>query len=271
MAKANVLNPKGAFDLTVVGGGGEFVDAAKLSNSTPYIKNPTQVRLITPPKGLLRLPNGQQHVAILKQLIETRNKTWTGFNPNLDLETHQIPWGWDRQMLTIPTTTIRQALAPSLTADSYYDNSNVLWWQWFAKTLYAHPDTQKPNFAAMDSQPDSWTFEDFSFAILAWEPNAVGTKPLKAVLCSGMTLSNIPEIIMERNITATRTGEEHSIAFNCVYEDTSRVLDLAQGMMDAERASTINPEYRPVSITGVDADVLAADGVASQRSEAKAW
>jgi hypothetical protein len=271
MARVNVLNSAGELDLSTAGGGGEFVDNAHLSNNTPYIKNPAQVRLITPPKGLLRLPNGQQHVAFLKQLLETRNKTWTGFNPNLDIETHQIPWGWDRQMLTVPTTTVRQAMNPSMTADSYYDNANGRWWQWFAKTLYAHPDTQRPNFAAMGATPDTWTFEDFSFSVLAWEPNAVFTKPITAVLCHGVTLQNLPEILMERNVTATRTGEEHSIAFNCVYEDGSRVTEMAQAMMDAERAASINPEYRPVSIREIDADVAAANGMSKQREEAMSW
>lgn len=271
MAQVNVLDSAGNFDMTVAGAGGEFVDMSQLGNNTPYIKNPMQFRLVTPPKGLLRLPNGQRHVATLKQLIETRNKSWEGVNPNLDLETHQIPFGWDRQMLTIPTTTVRQAMAPTMVADCYYDNCNALWWKWFAQTLYSHPDTQRPNFAAMGTTPESWTFPDMTFSAIAWEPNAVFTKPITAVLMHGLALSNLPEILMARNVTATRTGEEMSLGFTCVYEENSRVMELAQSIMDAERSVSINPEYRPVSVSEIDADVAAASGISNQINTATAW
>lgn len=272
MARANqFLNNEGELDLASPGNLGVLTDHANINQQTPYIKNPMQIRLVRPPKAFELFNDGDKHTRWLKQLIETRCKNWTGFNPNFDIETHQTPNGWDRQQLTTPTTTVAQQMSPSGTWDSMYDATDVRWWRWFVRALYGDANLQRPNFGEFDTMPDDWAHDQNTFDVLVWEPNATFTKPVHAIAIANMSMSNVPEVLLERNPSATRTGEEYSITFNGVWSDSDRVYESVQAIMDAENQQSINQRLRPVHFNDIDANVKAASGYATGVDVAKAW
>lgn len=245
-------------DMSKVGSNGLAYDLKTIANNTPYTKNPLFIQLTRPPKAFKLHPDGAALTAALKRLIENHPKNWTGFQQILEIETAQTPQGWDRQMLTIPTNVTRGPISPSLTADKLYDEVDARFWNYFIETFLSNPTTQRPNFAELNSVPADWLVDQYTFDIIAWEPNATYTKAIKAWACAAMLPTNSVDITGERDTQNAHTIEEYSISFATIYDGEQNVIDTATQLMGAMNVNSSNPIHKPVYFDTVSPDVTDA-------------
>lgn len=264
----------GNLDLANVGQNGLAFDLTAIANSTPYTKNPLQIQLTRPPKAFKLHPDGAKLTAALKRLIERHPKNWTGFQQILEIETAQVPVGWDRQMLTIPTNVTRGPIQPSLTADKLYNEADAQFWNYYIETFLSHPTTQRPNFAELTlGTPPDWLVDMYTFDIIAWEPDATYTKAIKAWACAGMVPTNSVDITGERDTQNAHAVEEYSIAFACIYDGDQKIVDTATELMKAMNLHSINPTYKAVYFDTISPDVTtAAAGILEEQvSASQQW
>lgn len=250
----------GALDLAQVGANGLAFNLNAIANNTPYTKNPLQLFLTRPPKAFKLHPQGDRLTAILKRLVETHPRIWDGFTQVLEIETAQVPHGWDRQMLTIPTNVTRGPITPALTADKLYDEEDAKFWNYYIETFIGNPTTQRPNFAELTQEPSDWLIDMFTFDIIAFEPNATFTKALKAWACACMLPNNSVEVTGIRDTQNARVNEEYNIAFSTVYDGDQKIVDVATQLLKAQNANAFNPIYKPAYFDTISADVTAASG-----------
>ncbi|AFI55395.1 hypothetical protein TSMG0112 [Halocynthia phage JM-2012] len=248
----------GELDLSKVGGNGLAFNLQALANNTPYVKNPLFIHLTRPPKAFKLHPQGDKLTAALKRLIEVHPRVWDGFNQVLEIETAQIPQGWDRQMLTIPTNVTRGPITPALTADKLYDEVDAKFWNYFIETFIGNTTTQRPNFAELNETPEDWLVDQYTFDIIAYEPNATYTKAIKAWACACMLPSNSVEVTGIRDTQNARVNEEYNIAFNTIYDGEQNIVDLATQLLQAQNINAINPIHKPAYFDTISADVEAA-------------
>lgn len=248
----------GDLDLNKPDHNGMAFDLAAIANSTPYTKNPLYIQLTRAPKAFKLHPDGEYLTAALKRLIERHPKNWTGFQQVLQIETMQIPKGWDRQMLTIPTNVTRGPITPTLTADKLYDEVDARFWNYFIETFLSNPTTQRPNYAELTSVPEDWLVDQFTFDILAWEPDMTYTRAIKAWACAAMLPTNSVDVTGERDTQNAHVNEEYSIAFACVYDGDQTVVETASELMKAMNIHSVNPIYKARYFSTVASEVSAA-------------
>lgn len=263
----------GELDLAKSGQNGLGFDLTAIANSTPYTKNPLFLQLTRAPKAFKLHPDGAQLTAALKRLVERHPKNWTGFQQVLEIETAQIPLGWDRQMLTIPTNVTRGPIQPSLTADKLYDEVDARFWNYFIETFLGNPTTQRPNYAELSGTPDDWLVDQYTFDIIAWEPDMTYTKAIKAWACAAMLPTNSVEVTGERDTQNAHTNEEYSITFATIYDGDQAVVDTATQLMQAMNLHSVNPIHKPAYFDTIDANVSAAQvGILDEYAQnAQTW
>lgn len=264
MAQAKIriddaLRPEtSTLDLSKVGQNGVAFNLQAISNNTPYTKNPLFIQLVRAPKAFKIHPDGEALTAALKRLIERHPKNWQGFVQPLEIETMQVPNGWDRQMLTIPTNVTRGPIQPSLTADKLYDEADASFWNYYIETFLSHPTTQRPNYAELSSHPDDWLVDQYTFDIIAWEPDMTYTKAIKAWACAAMLPTNSVEITGQRDIANAHQQEEYTITFATIYDSSVPVVETATQLMKAMTLHSSNPNYKPTYFSEITAEVTAS-------------
>lgn len=248
----------GMLDITNHGQNGLAFDLRAFANSTPYVKQPLTIQLTRAPKAFEYHKDGKKLTAVLKRLIERGAKNWTGFTQVLEIETAQIPVGWDRQMLTVPTNTSRGPMQPSATFDSMYEEVDVKFWHYFIQTFIKNPTTQRPNFAELHTHPSDWLIDMYTWDMIAWEPNQTYTAAEKAWGCAGCFPTNSPEITGERDTQNASKIEEYTLTFACLYDSDQNIVDMATQLMRAMQMNSVNPRFKPSFITKIDEEVKAA-------------
>lgn len=266
-----MLNNQGSLDLAVPGAFGVNSDIANLASNTPYMRRPSEVRLTRPPSAFEFHPQGAQLTAWLKQMVETRCNNWSGINPNQDLEQVTVPYGRDRQQLNIPSVVTNQQMSPSSAFNPVYNAADIKLWRYLVRILYGDAKMGTPAWAEYSQIPTDWGIDRFTFDLIAWEPNQTGTAPVTAVAIGAMSMSNVPEFILERNSQQANTNEEYTITWNCVWEQSDRIDETALAIIQSENISSINSKYKPSPVATIDPTVAAANGMSQLVTEAKAW
>ena len=248
----------GLLDLETEGQNGIAFNLRAFANTTPYVKQPLNIQLTRAPKAFQYHRDGAKLTAVLKRLIERGAKNWTGFVQVLEIETAQIPVGWDRQMLTVPTNTARGPMQPSATFDSMYEEADVKFWRYYIETFIKHPTLQRPNFSELQQHPKDWLIDMYTWDMIAWEPNQTYTKAEKAWGCAGCFPTNAPEVTGERDTQNASKIEEYTLTFACLYDSDENIVDMATQLMTAMKVNSINPRFKPSFIEAVDQNVVEA-------------
>lgn len=257
-------------NLEHAGQNGLATNLAAIANNTPYSQQQSIILVTRAPKAFEAHPDGALLTKMLKVLVEKWPKQWEGFNLTLQTDPNDTPQGWDRQMLRTPGAVYRNSLTLNCTGDELYNASVSAFWNYYARTFCADPSTQAPNLAELNSVPDDWLMDRYTFDIMAIEPDPTRKQAVKAVACAGLWPMELPEVNLRRSITDTQNGKEIQIGFPCIYDDGYHVKKVAQRYLDELAMYAINPNYKPSFVTEIDADVSAAKvGLLQDSSEAK--
>ena len=267
--KGSVLG--GVLDVRTQGQQGLAFDIRAFANSTPYVKQPLNIQMTRAPKAFQLHKDGAKLTAVLKRLIERGAKNWTGFVQVLEIETGQVPVGWDRQMLTVVTNTARGPMTPAATFDSLYGEADVKFWRYFIETFYKNPTTQRPNFAELQEHPADWLADQYTWDMIAWEPDQTYSFAEKAWGCAGCVLTNAPEVTGERDTQNASKIEEYSLTLACLYDSDKNIVDMATQLMTALKINSVNPRFKPAYFTQIEAEVKdAQSGLFDEYAEAGA-
>ena len=253
-----ITDTNGAADLSKAGAQlGNDSDFKNVAHSTPYVQQPPRVVVTRPPGWMLIHREKDRLITILVELIERQAKSWTGFTANTDISTHQVAVGWDNQMMTIPLNRQRQAITPTMTTDAKTGAADIKFWKYYLDTAISHPNLNGPNFAELESVPDAWTVDMFTFDVLVYEPSNTGKSIVWSMACAGLWPSTDIETTMDRIIADPRKGQEYSISFPAIYQEGPKVDAAALVLESALKSNSINPLLKASYFEEVDSRIVA--------------
>lgn len=257
----NSYNPEATaaiVNLANTGNNGISRDLAYLGNNTPYQQQQTIFLLLRPPRMFEKHPLGDQLTAALKVFIEEWPNTVEGIELQLSIDQNSTEQGWDRQTLRTPNGVYRAEQTLSFTGIELYNKAWTKFWTYFVRTFIGDPQSASPNLAELNETPDDYLFDQYTFDVLAIEPDPLKKNVVSCCACVGLWPATLPSDALRKNITEGTPSREITLEFPCIIDDSKGFHDMGQSILDQMQLYSLNTERRSAFITEIDADVASA-------------
>lgn len=255
----NPESTAGIVNLANTGNNGLARNLAYLANNTPYQQQQTMFLLLRPPRMFELHPLGDQLTAALKAFIEVWPNTIEGINLQLSVDQNSTEQGWDRQTLRTPNGVYRAEQTLSIGGIELYGKAWAKYWTYVTRTFIGDPNTGAPNMAELDEMPEDYLIDQYTFDVLAIEPDPLKRNVVTAAALVGLWCSTLPEDTLRKNITEGTPTKEVTFEFPCIVDDSHGFTVMAQDILDQMAVYSINTNRRAAFVTEIDADVQAAE------------
>lgn len=251
-------------DVTNGGQFGYAPDVGSFNSATPYVRRHLIAILLEGPRILDVLPQSESTAwyAGLKALIETRPKSWEGFNMQLQPEFASTPFGGGGEEIETVSDMKRTRSNPTATYVDNYGRPVATFWEQYALQFMMDPQSKVPQILNRTDLP-AGTVLDFlpdmvSFTVLFFEPNPTYTKVDKAWLMANMMPKTMPPVEGHRDLTSPMDMTEFPIEFTHVAQVGEGVNQLAQSILDTITLTGANPNMRAAFVSAIDPNVQAS-------------
>jgi hypothetical protein len=229
-------------------------------SSQKYVAQNLIVLLMEAPTGFQYMPDPDFWTGGLKSLIETRAKSVNGLHGQIEVDWGETPISGGGQMLQYVTNVTRARSNPEFVWDELAGRPIGTYFEEYIGNLIADPDSKVPNIATLNGAIPSDLLADVStFTTLFIEPDPLHRSVQKAWLCANMMPKTGGAHDGKRELSNSLDAPELSIEFSAFCTNNLGVRLLAQSILDNINFANANPNTAPAFISGIDADVAAAD------------
>jgi hypothetical protein len=244
--------------------GGQQGYAPNLSewvSNQAYIQRNIICLLVEAPAGFQYLPEPDFWVGALKSLVELHPKSITGLNSSITVE-----WGAENAVsgggeVQQDFTDVKRARSePTFTwVEKYGRPIQTFLYEWITNLL-ADPDTKVPNIATLPGvKPTDLLADMYAATMLFIEPDPTHSTVVKAWLSTNMAPMGIGDVLGKRELSSQMDQLELSIQFTAMTQSTLGVRLFAQAILDSINFANANPNMAPAFVSGIQADVAAAN------------
>lgn len=234
---------------------GTGIRVTRLDGATPAVFSPTVGVVLTVPSMWDAYPKYQE---MLKSIMETHVKSFTGIDFGYTTETSDTIVGHDGQTMKVPTKTTRSAVNPSITVQEY---TGLPVWNLFRHWQFCmwHPDTNSSMLPAMISDASSipgWYMSAYSMSMLfiQYDPSGLPDRIYDAAVITNMFPTEIGEVGFERTI-GTHQLKERTINFSGLVQHNENTRELGYRVAKMLALHKINYQFSLPGLSGsVDPD-----------------
>jgi hypothetical protein len=248
---APMLNP------TMGGHFGYDSEYTEVINSAAYIRKNIVLVMIKAPTGVDFLDNPELWRASMRAFFELHPKVIEGFARGLEVEFAETPVGAAGEMQEHATDVKRARTQLAITIDEKDGMPFAALLEGWIMELIMNPNTKVADVMTRANRPTDLLPDVQGCTLLAYEPNAQHTAPLKAWLGTHIMPRNSGENVGRREMTAASELTTYNIPFTGVWQSTNGVLKFAERLMAAMNISGANANARPAFMDAIDANVLA--------------
>lgn len=249
-------------DLSAPGQQGALRNPSTYLNSSRFVKGNTIAILVSEPKAMKYMPDGEKRIAILRSLIEDRAVTISGLNGNIQAEfaeTTEGHAGFKRQNFA---RTMRDQINPSLETPEVLNRGIHRFWADYLVWLLADPETQRAKVYTTDAWAASGNLQllesDRSFTVLFIEPNESGTDVVNAVLCTNMMPKTSGQNEFGRQVGESKEAPMITIEFTALPDFRDGVTNLARSILEGMNKAGSVPESLSSYYEAISTDVESA-------------
>ncbi len=248
-------------DLKYGGQFGPMTDTAGYVSSSAYISRPVVPVLLAPPLGFNDLDNPELYIRTLKSMVELQAKSIEGLNATLTVEFQQNPFGGGGEIQEDISNVTREPSTPTFVwTERQGKPFRALLTSWITGIMM-DPITKYPTVISNTSNtsPTDLLPDYTGMTCLFYEPDPVHKKVVEAWLCTNMMPKTSGEIVGSRNMAEGGQTRDYSVQFTAITQHGYGVKRLAQSILDSYNRGGMNPNLQQAFMSGVTADVKAAE------------
>ena len=234
---------------------------AQFVSNAAYVQRNLVCLLMEAPLGFQFMPDPDFWVGALKSMVELHPKSITGFNAEVTVDfgaENAVSGGGEMQQ---DYTDIKRARTEPefVLVDKYGRPFQSFIYEWITN-LIGDPDTKVPNIATLaGNKPTDLLPDMYTATMLFFEPDPTFTTIVKAWLTTNMAPKSTGAVTGKRDITSAMESSEITIPFTGISSSSLGVRLFAQQILDQINLTNANPNLAPAFISGIQADVAAAN------------
>jgi len=246
-------------DLKYGGQMGYAPQYAEWVNNAAGVRKNLIILLLDYPRGFDYLPEKQEWIATLRQLVEVHPLSVTGFNATLSVEQTTNPVGGGGQNQLDPTNVTMEPTNVAMRWNDKYGFPIAKFWSSFIRLLIMDPETKVAGISTLGaSRPGDMLPDMRSFSIAAIEPDPQHNKVVRSWVVTNLWPQGSGEIIGTRDLTAPGEVPSIDITFGGIAQFGFGVDIFCQQLLDGIDITGANPLNRPSFIQEIDPDVVSA-------------
>lgn len=246
-----------AVDLALGGYNGWAPDFTSYMSNQSYLAKPLIPVLLEAPKGFQYLPNPDQWVGQLRQLMEVRMKTIQGLNRTLEVEVNETPVGGSGEIHQDPMDVKATRSQIAYQWDEVYGMAIANFWDLFIRTLIMDPNSKIANiFTQAGNRPTDQLSDLYSFSMMFIEPDPTMVGVVNAYLSTNMFPLGTGEITSRRDMTSPSEQRTHDITFASLTQTGPGVKLVAKNILNSMNISGANPTNRQAFLQQIEPDIL---------------
>jgi hypothetical protein len=259
---------KPMLDLQYGGQQGWAPDLTSYISNQAYVSRPLVCVLLEVPKLFTVMPNKEKWVASLKSLFELHARTIDGFNAGLKVDFDEHPVGGAGEQHQEFTNVTRERSTPKFTFIEKYGRPIQTLLEYWIRYGMMDENTKFALASTLNDGTVTDLLADWHTATcLFFVPDPLHKKVDKAWLTTNMSPMGTGDIIGKRDLTTAQEILTLDIEFTGISQYGLGVNSFAQGILDAINIHNADPFMRPAFVSGVSADVAAANKGYKQRAE----
>lgn len=246
-------------DLKYGGQMGYAPQYAEWVNNAAGVRKNIICLLLDYPRGFDKLPNPEEWIKTLRQLVEVHPLSITGLNATLTVATTSNPVGGSGQQQLDPTNVTMEPTSISMRWNDKYGFPISKFWSSFIRLLIMDPESKVAGISTLgDAKPSDMLPDMRTFSCAFIEPDVQHNKVVRSWVVSNLFPQASGEVIGSRDMTADGEVPSIDIPFGGIAQFGFGVDKFCQQLLDGIDITGANPLNRPSFITKIDADVNAA-------------
>lgn len=251
----------GIINLAVQGTQGYLNDMAYAPSSTDYVDKPLILKVLSVPVGLTMMPNSKVYIAAYKNLIENWMQSWSGFNRTLSVAVAETQIGNSGEVFQTPTRVARARSQITSTIVEKDRRPVIRFLEDLTRFLIMDPSVGHPLLSGISNQFTDQLSDIYGGTILAYEPDKTFRYVENAYLVTNFfPFNDIGENTSRRFLQQEGETKTYNLSWTGYQKVGFAVDKLAQGFMDANRVTGIDPNFQENFLDGVDSNVAAISG-----------
>lgn len=233
-------------DLKKGGQDGPMMDPVEIENAAAYAKQKLIPVVIRVPDAMQYLPNSEDWIAALVELMTTQMTRIEGINRSVTREYDTKNIGQAGEQLETLTRAQREKSNPSYTWYGRYNDSVTRFWTELNRLILKDPDTQVPGLLSLQSYRDAGSPALMphmqGLTMMFIEPNTEWTDPVHAVMFTNMQAKSDGEITMRYESHYNAEVPETTIEFTALaMPPSSTVLNMARNYLKSLNLANLRP------------------------------
>ena len=248
-------------DLRIGGQQGYAPNLAQFVNNAAYVQRPIVALLMEAPLGFQYMPDPDYMVGALKAMVELHPKSITGLTAGLkaDFSAENAVSGGGEMQQDITDMKRERTQVTFTWVEKYGRPIQAILYEWMT-SLMLDPDTKVPAIATLaGNRPTDILPDMYTMTCLFFEPDPSFTTVVKAWLTTNMAPMSTGDIVGKRELSSAMEGLELAIEFTGLSQSTLGVRQLAQNILNNINLANANPNLAPAFLSGIEADVAAAN------------
>lgn len=246
-------------DLKYGGQMGYAPQYAEWVNNAAGIRKNLICLLVDYPRGFDKLPEKDEWIKTLRQLVEVHPLSITGLNATLTVATTGNPFGGDGQQQLDPTNVTMEPTNVSMRWNEKYGHPISKFWSQYIRLLIMDPQTKVAGISTLGGDRPGDMLPDMrSFACAFIEPDPQHNKVVRSWVVTNLFPQGSGEVVGSRDITADAEVPSIDIQFGGIAQFGYGVDVFCQQLLDGIDITGANPLNRPSFIQSMDADVNGA-------------
>lgn len=244
-----------------VGGQNAFTpDPASFVSSAGYVKRNVIAVLVEAPEGFNDLPNSENWIACLRQLVEVHPIRIEGLTSKLTPEFVETPIGGAGEVQQDLADVKRERSAPVIVWSELMGKPISNFIDAWITIFGMDPQTKVPRIMNIaDRKPTSILPNYTGMTVMFFEPDPTFTSIVDAWLCTNMMPMEGPDRTGSRDLTTAGEKLEISTPFTAITQVGDGVLQQAQKYLDDMNLTSVNPNRIKPVLDDIDPLVANAD------------
>jgi len=218
----------------------------QFSSNAAYVQQKMTAVLIAAPSAMAYLPNSEEYIATLKNLIEVMATDISGLTSTQTHEFSEATVGNAGEKFSSVVNAARAVSAPSFTWPEKYGEAITRFWTEVNRQLLMDPDLGYPGVVTeplylKEENPPAIVAERQAFTVLFYEPSPDLQHITKAWLCTNMMGKSSGELTGKRTIASAGETKDVSIEFTALTMIGSAVNTMAQEHLSSLALADLRP------------------------------
>lgn len=220
-------------------------DNYRYVNEEPYISERPYCVVLSTPEALSALPGGNEMHAVLRNVMESRTRSWSGVSSRTTIEYVDVSWQGG-QTLSVPAGASRQfgSISHELMDLRGEQISRVIdVWQEY---ILVDPSIRHPKIITVKDYTGDLLLDERSMACVYFEPDPLFRDVRRACVVLAMMIKDGPQYEMGYSVDDTAgKARELTLEFTGLFEwNTAAAKEIARNAM--KRMPMYNPNGKSV-------------------------